>query len=109
VGRDKPPSGTVNFAGRPVAGARSYRLAQAGVARTFQNLRLFGALTVRDNLLVALDHTHTLSAWRYVLWPFAIWRQDRALRAGAGELLDRFGLADFAEARPGALPYGIQR
>jgi len=105
----KPTGGTVRFAGRAVAGARSYRLAQAGVARTFQNLRLFGALSVRDNLLVALDHTRTLSAWRYVLWPFAIWRQDRALRARADELLDRFGLADFADARPGALPYGIQR
>jgi branched-chain amino acid transport system permease protein len=105
----KPTGGAVRFAGRAVAGARSYRLAQAGVARTFQNLRLFGALSVRDNLLVALDHTRTLSAWRYVLWPFAIWRQDRTLRARADELLDRFGLADFADARPGALPYGIQR
>ncbi len=90
--------------------ARSpYRLAQAGIARTFQNLRLFSALTVRENLLVALDHAPTLSAWRYVLWPIAIWRQDRALRARADDLLDRFGLTAFGANRPGALPYGIQR
>jgi len=105
----KPTSGTVRFTGRAVTGARSYRLAQAGIARTFQNLRLFGALSVRENLLVALDHTRTLSAWRYVLWPIAIWRQDRSLRARADDLLDRFGLTAFAGNRPGALPYGIQR
>jgi len=105
----KPNGGTVQFAGSPVAGARPYRLARAGIARTFQNLRLFGALTVRDNVLVALDHTNTLSSWRYVLWPFAVWRRDRQLRVQADELLSRFGLSDFAGSRPGALPYGIQR
>jgi branched-chain amino acid transport system permease protein len=47
--------------------------------------------------------------WRYALWPVGVWRHDRALRAGGDELLARFGLTDFAGARPGALPYGIQR
>ena len=53
------------------------------MARTFQNLRLFSALTVRDNVLVALDRTRTRSIWRYLLWPVGVWRHDRALRGDA--------------------------
>ncbi|HTJ35796.1 MAG TPA: branched-chain amino acid ABC transporter ATP-binding protein/permease [Dactylosporangium sp.] len=109
TGLYKPTTGEVRFAGRRVTGASPYRLAQAGMARTFQNLRLFRALTVRDNVLVALDRTRTRSIWRYPLWPVGVWRHDRDLRAAADELLARFGLTDFAGALPGALPYGIQR
>lgn len=105
----RPTAGQVRFADQISSGARSYRLAHAGMARTFQNLRLFGDLSVRDNVLVALDRTRVRSAWRYALWPVGVWRQDRALRAQADRVLASFGLADFANARPGALPYGIQR
>ncbi|GAB3426863.1 branched-chain amino acid ABC transporter ATP-binding protein/permease [Flindersiella endophytica] len=83
-----PTSGRVRLRGRDVTSAAPYRLAQRGVARTFQNLRLFEDLTVRDNILVALN---------------------RNPGAAADEVLGRFGLADFADAIPRALPYGIQR
>ncbi|MFL6072411.1 MAG: ABC transporter permease subunit [Mycobacteriales bacterium] len=102
-------AGTVTLDGRVVSGRRPYRLSQLGVSRTFQNLRLFGNLTVRENLLVALDRTRMRSAWRYAVWQPGVWRQDRALRRAADALLDRYGLAEFAGAPPGALPYGIQR
>jgi branched-chain amino acid transport system permease protein len=105
----KPTTGTVTFAGRQIAGASSYTLANLGIARTFQNLRLFGDLTVRDNILVALDRTRATGIWRYVLWPIGVWRQNRALRRAADEVLDRYGLADFADVAPKSLPYGVQR
>jgi branched-chain amino acid transport system permease protein len=99
--------GEVRLGGHAVSGARPYRLSALGVARTFQNLRLFADLTVRDNVLVALDRSP--ASWRYVLWPVGIWRRERRLGRSADDLLDRFGLTEFADARPGALPYGIQR
>jgi branched-chain amino acid transport system permease protein len=105
----KPTGGQVLLAGAPVAGHRPYQLSQAGVARTFQNLRLFGNLTVRENVLVAADRTRTRGIWRYALWQVGVWRQDRALRQMADGLLARFGLGDFADALPRSLPYGIQR
>jgi len=105
----KPTSGRVRFAGRDVSGAAPYRLAQGGIARTFQNLRLFGDLTVRENILVALDRTRTRGIWRYMLWQVGVWRHDHALRTQAVAVLDRFGLVDFADLPPRALPYGIQR
>jgi len=97
----RPSSGRVLLGGRVVTGGRPYRLARAGIARTFQNLRLFRDLTVEDNVLVALDHTRTTWIWRYPLWPIGIVRHD--------QVLARFGLSDFAATRPSALPYGIQR
>jgi branched-chain amino acid transport system permease protein len=101
--------GQVALAGRTVSGARPYRLSLLGLARTFQNLRLFADLTVKDNMLVALDRTRAHAIWRYVLWPVAIWRQERRLNHQADDLLARFGLTEFADAPPGSLPYGIQR
>ncbi|SHN23901.1 ABC transporter permease subunit [Cryptosporangium aurantiacum] len=105
----KPTRGAVRISGRPLTNAASYRLAQAGVARTFQNLRLFPAMTVRENVLVALDQTRTRSIWQYAVWQPGVWRHDRRLRALADGILERYGLADFADSLPGALPYGIQR
>jgi branched-chain amino acid transport system ATP-binding protein/branched-chain amino acid transport system permease protein len=105
----RPSGGRVLLDGRLISGLRPYRISQLGVARTFQHLRLFGNLTVRENLLVALDRTRSWWSWRYVCWPFGVWRHERSLRLRASELLISFGLAQFGGTRPGALPYGIQR
>jgi len=105
----RPTAGRVVLAGRDVTASRPHVLAQAGVARTFQNLRLFRMLSVRDNILVALDQSTVAGNWRYALWPVGVWRHDRALRAEAAELLDRFGLTAFAGSAPTELPYGTQR
>jgi branched-chain amino acid transport system permease protein len=102
-------SGSASVDGRVVTGQRPYQLSRLGLARTFQNLRLFGRMTVLDNVLVALDRSSMLSMWRYLLWPPGIWRAERDLRKRAAELLDQFGLTDFAGAAPTSLPYGIQR
>jgi branched-chain amino acid transport system permease protein len=102
-------SGSASVDGRVVTGRRPHHLSQLGIARTFQNLRLFGQMTVRDNVLVALDRSSMWSVWRYLLWPVGVWRTERELRQRADELLDRFGLTDFAGAAPRSLPYGIQR
>ncbi|MFJ3666810.1 ATP-binding cassette domain-containing protein [Streptomyces sp. NPDC090106] len=102
-------AGTVRFAGADTTTARPYALSLAGVSRTFQNLRLFGQLTVRENVLVALDRSRTWTIWQYVLWQPGVWAHERRLRARADEVLERFGLSDFAGADPTSLPYGIQR
>ncbi|GAB3932043.1 ABC transporter ATP-binding protein [Micromonospora vulcania] len=105
----RPTAGRVLLDGRDVTAARPHALAHAGIARTFQNLRLFAALTVRDNVLVALDPTRARGTWRYLLLPVGVWRRDRALRREADALLERFGLRAFADDQPTALPYGTQR
>ncbi|TCC50597.1 branched-chain amino acid ABC transporter ATP-binding protein/permease [Kribbella capetownensis] len=104
-----PTAGRVRLDGNAVTGLTPYRLSLEGIARTFQNLRLFEDLTVRDNVLVALDRTRTSWIWRYLALPWAVAGYDRSLRGRAEEVLQRFGLSDFADAIPRLLPYGIQR
>ena len=101
--------GTVSFADRHVHHLRPYRLSDLGMSRTFQNLRLFRELTVREHVMVGLDRTRPGWAWRYAIWPVGVWRAERRLGAQADGLLERYGLAAFAKATPYALPYGIQR
>jgi len=105
----KPTAGRVRFGGADVTNRRPYRLSAAGMARTFQNLRLFGDLTVRENVLVALDRTRTRSIWRYLAAPLSVVRRDRDLRRHADAILERYGLLEFATMAPRSLPYGIQR
>jgi branched-chain amino acid transport system permease protein len=101
--------GRVRLFGADVTDAKAYRLSHLGVARTFQNLRLFGRLTVRDNILVALDRSRIWWSWRYILWPVGVWRGERELRRRAQELLVEYGLEAVADSVPGELPYGTQR
>jgi ABC-type branched-subunit amino acid transport system ATPase component len=99
----------VRLYGREVTDAKAYNLSHLGVARTFQNLRLFGRLTVRDNILVALDRSRIWWSWRYIAWPVGVLRGERALRRRAEEVLTQYGLAGVADTLPGELPYGTQR
>jgi branched-chain amino acid transport system ATP-binding protein/branched-chain amino acid transport system permease protein len=87
----RPHRGAIRLGGREISGARPSQVGQLGVARTFQHLRLFGNLTVTDNLLVWMDRTRTWWSWRYLCWPSGIWRYERQLRRRAADLLD--GLA----------------
>lgn len=102
-------AGTVSLDGQIISNCRPYRVSLLGVSRTFQHLRLFKNLTVRENLLVSLDRTRSWWSWRYILWAPGVWWRDRELKCQADTLLSRFGLAQFAGAAPAALPYGIQR
>jgi branched-chain amino acid transport system permease protein len=104
-----PTSGTFALDGDDVTARTATALSQRGVARTFQNLRLFTELTVRQNVLVALDRSSMLSTADYVGRPHAVMRTERRLRARAEEILAEFGIAEYAGERPAALPYGIQR
>lgn len=104
-----PTSGRVVLCDTDVTGIPAYRVAQRGVARTFQNLRLFSRLTVRENVLAALDGTRTMWAWRYLLTPWAVLRTDLDLRRQANGILSCYGLLDVAESLPGVLSYGTQR
>ncbi|WP_328885392.1 branched-chain amino acid ABC transporter ATP-binding protein/permease [Streptomyces sp. NBC_00316] len=105
----RPTAGTVSAAGRDISQARPYRLSLWGMARTFQNLRLFPQMTVRENILVVLDRSRTSTVWQYVLWPVGVFRTERRLREEADRILQQYGLTEFADSAPQSLPYGIQR
>ncbi|MBI5707671.1 MAG: ABC transporter ATP-binding protein [Armatimonadetes bacterium] len=105
----QPTEGAVLFNGKDITGSPPNKIAQMGICRTFQNIRLFGALSVLENVTVGafLRHKSSLaSAFAYL--PSAI-KETEALQEEAYHLLEVMDLQDVAHARSSDLPYGKQR
>jgi len=105
----KPTSGSIRFDGKAITGTPCNRIAGLGIARTFQNIRLFPALSVLENVVVGgfLRHKTTLTSSLAYL-PSAI-RETDAMKADAMKLLEVLDLQDVAHVRSADLPYGKQR
>jgi branched-chain amino acid transport system ATP-binding protein len=104
-----PDAGAIHLRGRRLNGLLPHQIAAAGMARTFQNIRLFGELPVLDNVRVAM-HGRCRSSLLGTLLRTPSWQaEDAAMRARAMELLDLVGLAHRASEPARSLPYGDQR
>ncbi len=101
--------GSIKYRGVELIGLPSHEIIQMGIARTFQNIRLFSNLTVLDNVRIAY-HPHVGYGIAHALWhgPYYHKREDE-VTALAQEYLDIFGLLDRQNDRAGSLPYGLQR
>jgi len=101
--------GSVRFDGGEIAGLAPYVVAKRGIARTFQNIRLFGHLSVLENVMIGA-HVHGRINLASALWPFgAAAREDRETVEKALALLSFVGLAGAKDAEARSLPYGEQR
>lgn len=104
-----PSQGTVRFDGSPIAGLSPNQITAFGVARTFQNIRLFSSLSVIDNVRTAFN-LHLKTGMVGALWRGRGFREEeRRVRGEALELLEIFGLSRFADAPCRSLSYGDQR
>jgi branched-chain amino acid transport system ATP-binding protein len=105
----KTQTGSIVLDGRRIDGLRPHEIAQAGLSRTFQNIRLFGELSVLDNVLVAchMRGKHSL-AGTLLRSPQHV-TQERAMLGRVRELLALFDLSGFEHEQAKALPYGDQR
>jgi branched-chain amino acid transport system ATP-binding protein len=105
----RPTSGAVRFAGSDLAGRKPFDRAALGIARTFQNIRLFGSLSVFDNVRTAMN-LHRETAPAQALMRFGKFqREEAAIAAQVEELLDLFKLRRFRNSPSQSLPYGEQR
>ena len=105
----EPTRGTILLNGRNTRGLKTYQLNKMGIARTFQNIRLFKDLTVLDNVKIALHNEMDYSAVEAVLRLPSYWRAERISTERAMELLSVLGMQDMAGSIAGSLPYGAQR
>jgi branched-chain amino acid transport system ATP-binding protein len=101
--------GTVRFDGHVISGLPPYRIANLGVARTFQNIRLFKGLTVLDNLRAAMHQDSDYGMFRAAIRSRSWQSTETAIERAASELLAMFDMGDRAEELAGGLPYGDQR
>lgn len=108
-GQYLPARGQVFFYGRNITGLSPDRITALGIARTFQNIRLFGRLTVLENVLVSFHVRFPHSFLAAMLSLPSTWRTEEKLRKEAYELLEAVDLLDMAHEEAQALPYGEQR
>jgi len=102
-------SGEIIFDGQSLAGVKRYKITKRGVARTFQNIRLWGDMTALENVMTAAD-THKKSGLVSGLFGFPISRrEEKRDKARAQELLDFIGIGEYSDRLAKNLPYGVQR
>ena len=105
----KPDSGKVLLDGEDITGKSTIEINKAGIARTFQNIRLFKQLSVLDNVKVGLHNKHQYSALSGILRLPSYRRVEKEMDEQAMELLKVFNLEDVAHVDASNLPYGQQR
>ncbi|WP_426115904.1 ABC transporter permease subunit [Massilia sp. PWRC2] len=105
----QPTDGKVSFDGEVITGRTPSQIALGGVARTFQNVQLFGEMTATENVLVGLHHTFDSNVADVMLQTPRYRREEKAARQRAASILEFVGLADLANEEARNLPYGKQR
>jgi branched-chain amino acid transport system permease protein len=105
----KPTAGGVVFAGQPITGRTPAQIALGGVARTFQNVQLFGEMTATENVLVGLHHTFRSTVFDAMVTTPRMRREEAAARKRAAAILEFVGLSSLADEEARNLPYGKQR
>ena len=105
----QPTMGTVLLNGRDLQGMNTVQANKLGIARTFQNIRLFDNMTVEDNVRIGLHNQVKYGMFTGILRLPGFWKGEKAQHEKALELLSIFDMQDLAPVRAGSLPYGAQR
>jgi ABC-type branched-subunit amino acid transport system ATPase component len=105
----KPTAGKVEFNNAEISGSSPSEIALGGIARTFQNVQLFGEMTAIENVLVGLHHTFHSNVLDVMLHTPRYRREEAAARERAASILQFAGLASLAQEEARNLPYGKQR
>jgi branched-chain amino acid transport system ATP-binding protein len=109
TGMYAPDSGTFELDGRPYQPSQVHKVAEAGIARTFQNIRLFPDMTALENVMVGRHVRTKATALGAILRTPATVREERAIKARGLELLDYVGIRRYADYQARTLAYGDQR
>ena len=105
----QPTRGTIMLDGKDTHSMTTAQVNRAGIARTFQNIRLFSNLSVEDNVKVGLHNQMRYGTISGILRLPGYWKEERVARERALELLSIFDMQDLASHQAGSLPYGAQR
>ena len=104
-----PTKGAIRFEGKSILGRKPYQINRLGIARTFQNIRLFKNMTVMDNIKVAMNQNMRYTVAEGIFRLPRYWKEEKKVEGKARELLQIFGMEDTADQMAANLPYGQQR
>ena len=105
----QPTHGTILLDGKDTHGMNTMQVNKAGIARTFQNIRLFNAMSVEDNVKTGMENQFSYGMWSGIFRAPKYWKQEKVAHERAMELLSIFDMEHLAQAKAGSLPYGAQR
>ena len=105
----QPTRGTILLDGMDTHNMNTAQVNMAGIARTFQNIRLFNNLSVEDNVKLGLHNHIKYGLWEGLFRLPSYWKEEKKAHERALELLSIFDMQDLADAKAGSLPYGAQR
>jgi branched-chain amino acid transport system ATP-binding protein len=105
----RPQQGSINFVGHDIIGMRPNRIAELGMARTFQNIELFENLTVLDNILLGRHLNFTYSPLAAAIYRGRAKREEIENRARAEDIIDFLEIQAFRKSLVAMLPYGVQK
>lgn len=105
----KADSGIIYLSGQNISASKPYQVNQSGIARTFQNIRLFGQLSVLENVLIALQQSEKLSWWHSIFRTKKYLEKEAQLAQESLALLKIFHLDKWSMEQAMSLPYGLQR
>ncbi len=105
----QPTAGTILLDGKDTHSMNTMQVNRAGIARTFQNIRLFNNLSVEDNVKAGMNSEMRYNMWSGIFRLPGYWKEEKVAHERAMELLSLFGMEGIADAKAGALPYGAQR
>ena len=105
----QPTHGTILLDGKDTHGMNTMQVNKAGIARTFQNIRLFDAMSVEDNVKTGMENQFSYGMWSGIFRTPKYWKQEKIAHDRAMELLSIFNMEDMANMKAGSLPYGAQR
>ena len=105
----KPTEGAFYLGKQVMNGKKTHEIVAAGIARTFQNIRLFKKMTVMENVLIAFTKDMRSNLFTSIFRTNSFWQEETAIREKALDLLSVFNLQDKADWKAGNLPYGQQR
>ncbi|OUQ79466.1 ABC transporter ATP-binding protein [Flavonifractor sp. An100] len=105
----QPTRGSILIDGQETSRMNTVQVNRAGIARTFQNIRLFDKLSVEDNVKIGLHNQIRYPMWDGILRLPSYWKKEKLAHESAMELLSIFGMEDLAGHQAGSLPYGAQR
>ena len=105
----QPTHGTILLDGQDTHNMTTAQVNRAGIARTFQNIRLFNDLTVEENVTAAMDSQMKYGMVSGILRLPGFWKEEKVAHERALELLSLFHMQDLANVKAGSLPYGAQR
>ncbi|AEA33107.1 ABC transporter ATP-binding protein [Hippea maritima] len=109
TGNLKPTSGEIFFYNQNITGMKPFRIVSLGMARTFQNIRLFSNLSVLENVLTGFHHKLKYNLIDAILRTPRFYKYEKQIREEAMELLESVNLADKADFKASKLPYGERR